>query len=164
MTTGRHITPRKGFTTPFGEQPFGLAPGKAPPPPVGLDPGGGEPAFPPKFRDVTEVDARDGDDVFRRTRVRRSRASIAAGIGRMGRLTREMTDHAVAVPPNPDVHCSTCAYLAPCLAEREGGDPTPLLLAGYRVRRPEETDSWERLLLQQTDKRNRAAYGGAAFR
>ena len=143
MTAGRHTTPRKGFTTPFE---------------------GDVAALPHKFRDVTEVDAEDGDDVFRRTRVRRSRASIATGIGRMSRLTREMTDAAVAVPPNPDVHCSTCAYLAPCLAERQDEDPTPLLLTGYRVRRPEETDSWERLLLQQTDKRNRAAYGGAAFR
>ena len=158
MTTGRHTAPRRAFTTPFGEQPFGLAP-------EGVTPPEAPAVLPPNYRDVTEVDAQDGDGVFRRTRIRRSRASIARSIGRISTLTLEMNRAELGVYPNPDRHhCGGCAYRPPCIAETDGEDPAPVLAGGYRLRSPDETDSGERLLLQQIDKNRRAAYGGAAFR
>lgn len=145
MTTGRHTAPRRNFSTPFGDE--------APTPP------------PPSWRDATEVAAQDGDAIFRRTRIRRSRASVARAAERLSVLTGEATRPDLAVYPNPGPgHCLTCAYRAPCVAETEGEDPTAVLAEAFRPRRPEETDSGERLLWQQGDKTRRAAYGGAAFR
>ena len=155
MTTGRHTAPRRTFSTPFEDQPSGPAPeGAAPEPPEA-----------PGRPDVTEVVATDGDAVFRRTRVRRSRASIAAAGRRLSTLTLEMGRPDLGVYPNPDPHhCPDCAFRAPCVAATEGHDPAPVLSAAYRRRNAVETDAGERLLWQQGDKRRRAAYGGTAFR
>jgi hypothetical protein len=168
MTTGRHTAPRRNFTTPFGPHAFG--PQAFGPEPEGADPlppgdPDGPAGPPPTYRDVTEVVAQDGDAVFRRTRVRRSRASIARAADRIATLTLEIGRAGLAAYPNPAAeNCPLCAYRAPCVAETEGRDPSPVLAAGYRPRRPDETDFGERLLWQQTDKRRRAAYGGTAFR
>jgi hypothetical protein len=153
MTTGRHTAPRRDFSTPFGEQPFGLMPeGTAPP-------------APPDRPDVTEITASDGDAVFRRSRVRRSRASIARAAQRLSTLTLELGRPGLGVYPNPGPHvCPDCTFRAPCVAATEGRDPAPVLAAGYRRRTAEETDTGERLLWQHGDKKRRAAYGGTAFR
>ncbi|HTC81900.1 MAG TPA: hypothetical protein VK848_10240, partial [Acidimicrobiia bacterium] len=121
--------------------------------------------LPPNFRDVTEVVALDGDAVFRRTRVRRSRASVARAAERISALTQEIGRAELPGYPTPDPHqCRHCAYRPPCVAESEGDDPAPVLAAGYRRRDPEETDRSERLLWQQGDKSRRAAYGGKGSR
>jgi len=156
MTTARRTGPRRGFTTPSGPQPFGPEPPDRPEDPADL---------PPNFRDVTEVVALDGDAVFRRTRVRRSRASVARAAERISALTQEIGRAELPGYPTPDPHqCRHCAYRPPCVAESEGDDPAPVLAAGYRRRDPEETDRSERLLWQQGDKSRRAAYGGKGSR
>jgi hypothetical protein len=79
----------------------------------------------------------------RRTRVRRSRAEIAAVGARIGAEAAQMCGEP-AIYPTFAAHCEACEFLAPCRAIEEGTDPEPLLAAEFR-RRPAEDQRKPRL-------------------
>jgi hypothetical protein len=79
-----------------------------------------------------------GEQPFRRTRIRRSRAEVAAVGDRLGAEALEMLDPGLRLYPNPTPDsCGRCDYRAPCLAMNEGSDPEPVLKESYRIR-PED--------------------------
>jgi hypothetical protein len=82
---------------------------------------------------------RETGEWFRRTYVRRSRASIRATGLQVSALAAEVSDPALRIYPNPSpAACGACLFRAPCLAMNEGLDPAPVLEAGYRRRSHEE--------------------------
>ena len=84
----------------------------------------------------------EGDDLFRRTWIPRSRAEVASVGDRLSAQAFDMLDPDLALYPSPSPeHCGPCLYRAPCLAMNEGNDPAPILAAAYQQRafdRPEE--------------------------
>lgn len=80
---------------------------------------------------------------LRRTRIRRSRAEVAA-VGL--RIAADAIQMASAPPISPTFgrHCQTCEFSAPCLALVAGADPGPMLAANYR-RHPAEDQRKPRL-------------------
>ena len=80
---------------------------------------------------------REGDDVFRRTRIRRGPVEMERVRQKLGMEAREMTGDGVALYPTPAWDsCSTCAFRPPCLALDTGEDAAALLAASYRPRPP----------------------------
>jgi len=78
---------------------------------------------------------------FRRTRITRSRAELAACGRQVAQEALEMTSAGLVVYPNPSVaHCVPCAYREPCIALNMGVDPTAILAERYRDRGPEEVE------------------------
>jgi len=82
---------------------------------------------------------RETSDNFRRSYVRRGRASIRA-IGRaISSEAAEVANPALPIYPNPSpANCGPCLFRQPCLALNEGADPGPILAASYRLRTEEE--------------------------
>jgi hypothetical protein len=91
--------------------------------------------------DPAEVEVQ-GDGAFRRTRVLRDRAELAAMGARLAAEALEMVDPDVRLYPSPSPeHCGTCQFVAPCLATERGGDDVRAVLeAGYRDRGPERAE------------------------
>jgi len=86
----------------------------------------------------TDVVVEQGGEMFRRTRVPRTRAAstISAAVSPVEAL--EMLDAALALYPTPaPEHCAACHFRAPCLAMNEGADAEAILTETYRVRPPE---------------------------
>jgi hypothetical protein len=81
--------------------------------------------------------------LLRRTRVRRSRAEIAAAGTLIGAEAIQMNSDP-AITPTFAAHCRTCEFIPPCLALVEGTDPEPMLVADYR-RHPGEDQAKPRL-------------------
>ena len=81
--------------------------------------------------------------LLRRTRVRRSRAEIAAAGTLIGAEAIQMNSDP-AITPTFAAHCRTCEFIRPCLALVEGTDPEPMLVADYR-RHPGEDQAKPRL-------------------
>jgi hypothetical protein len=82
-----------------------------------------------------------GDGAFRRTRVRRDRAELAAMGARLAAEALEMVDPGLRLYPSPSPeHCGSCQFVAPCLAVERGGDVRAVLEAGYRDRGPERVE------------------------
>jgi hypothetical protein len=82
-----------------------------------------------------------GDGPFRRTRVPRDRAELAAMGARLAAEALEMVDPDLRVYPSPSPeHCGSCQFVAPCLAMERGGDVRAVLEAGYRDRGPERVE------------------------
>lgn len=80
----------------------------------------------------------EGTDAFRRTRIVRSDAELAAAGRDVAAEARAATDPAVDVYPSPAPElCGRCAYRPPCLVMTEGGDPAQVLASEYTVRDPE---------------------------
>ena len=76
-------------------------------------------------------------ELFRRTRIPRTRAEIEAVGGQIALEAMDMIDAQVRIYPNAsDAHCPGCAYRTPCLAMVAGLDPTPVLESAYRRRAP----------------------------
>ena len=69
----------------------------------------------------------------RRTRIRRSRAEIAAVGALIGAEAAQMCG-GPAIYPTFAAHCQVCEFLAPCQAMVEGKDPEPLLATKFRPR------------------------------
>jgi hypothetical protein len=69
----------------------------------------------------------------RRTRIRRSRAEIAAVGALIGAEAVQMCGEP-AIYPTFAAHCQACEFLAPCRAIVEGTDPEPLLATKFRPR------------------------------
>jgi hypothetical protein len=90
--------------------------------------------------DPAAVDVQ-GDGTFRRTRVPRDRAELAATGTRLAAEALEMVDPDLRVYPSPaPEHCGSCQFLAPCLAMERGGDVRAVLEADYRDRGPERVE------------------------
>ena len=106
-----------------------------------------------------ETDARS---IFRRTYVRRSRASIRSASVELALRTSEMREPGVRIYQNPaPENCSTCFYRRPCIAGQSGNeDLDEVLAAEYRLRTEEELEE-ERLRWSAARKGRRAALGGA---
>lgn len=82
-----------------------------------------------------------GNEAFRRTRITRTRAELAACGLQVAQEVTEMTSAGLVTYPNPSVaHCAPCAYREPCLAINMGLDPGPVLEARYRDRGPDEPE------------------------
>ena len=82
-----------------------------------------------------------GNDAFRRTRITRSRAELAACGVQIATEVRDMTSPTLAVYPHPSpAHCPSCAYQEPCRAMNQGLDPSPILARDFADRGPEEVE------------------------
>lgn len=80
----------------------------------------------------------EGTDAFRRTRIPRSAAELAAAGADLATEARAATDPALAIYPSPAAEiCLPCPYRAPCLILNEGSDPEAELARSYRQRAPE---------------------------
>ena len=80
----------------------------------------------------------EGTEAFRRTRIARGDAELAA-VGRdVAAEARAAVDPGLAVYPSPAPQiCTSCDYRPPCLAMAEGGDATSVLAEFYRHHPPE---------------------------
>jgi len=86
----------------------------------------------------SEMIVEEGGEMFRRTRIPRTRAALDDLGRRLATEALEMLDPALPVYPTPTPeHCAACDFRAPCLALNEGADAEALLTDGYRVRPPE---------------------------
>jgi hypothetical protein len=86
----------------------------------------------------TEVVVEEGGDIFRRTRIPRSRAALEDFARRLAAEARDMLDPRLPLYPTPaPEHCAVCDFRVPCLALNEGGDADAILASGYRTRPPE---------------------------
>ncbi len=73
----------------------------------------------------------------RRTRIRRSRADIAAVGTQLATEAVQMIGEPT-IRPTFAAHCQACEFRAPCQALVDGVDPEPMLAAGYRPRPAED--------------------------
>ncbi len=81
--------------------------------------------------------SQQGNELFRRTQIPRSRAEIEGLAIQMSLEALDMADPTLSVYHTPSrQNCSSCAYRTPCIAMNEGADLAPILEASYR-KRPE---------------------------
>jgi hypothetical protein len=93
----------------------------------------------PRPPDPAEVSS-EGDGEFRRTRILRDPAELAAMGARLAAEALDMVDPGLRLYPNPaPEHCGSCQFVAPCLAT-ERGDTRAVLGAAYRDRGPERVE------------------------
>ena len=86
----------------------------------------------------TDVVVEAGGEMFRRTRIPRSRQSLEDLGRRLAAEATEMLDPALALYPTPaPEHCAACDFRAPCLALNEGADADAIVKTNYRLRLPE---------------------------
>jgi hypothetical protein len=78
------------------------------------------------------------DARFRRTRLRLARGAIEQAGRQLAQEAAEMVTTELAVYPTPGPDCSSCPFLAPCLAMQDGHDVEEHLARDYRSK-PEET-------------------------
>jgi hypothetical protein len=96
-------------------------------------------ARPRRLPDPAEVSS-EGDGEFRRTRILRDPAELAAMGARLAAEALDMVDPGLRLYPDPaPEHCGGCRFVAPCLAV-ERGDVQAVLGAGYRDRGPERVE------------------------
>ncbi len=70
---------------------------------------------------------------IRRTRIRRSRAEIAAAAHQIGTEVLEMLRPDLPPYPTPSLrHCPSCTFRVPCLTMTEGADPALDIASRYR--------------------------------
>jgi hypothetical protein len=92
----------------------------------------------PRPPDPAELSS-EGDGEFRRTRILRDPAELAAVGARLAAEALDMVDPELRLYPNPAPHCGGCQFVAPCLAS-ERGDARAVLEAAYRDRGPERVE------------------------
>lgn len=81
----------------------------------------------------------EGTDRFRRTRIPRGTAELAAAGANLAAEAKAATSTDLEIYPTPAPEiCLRCSYLAPCLVLNEGGDAEAELARSYRPRPPEE--------------------------
>jgi hypothetical protein len=86
----------------------------------------------------TDVVVDDGGEMFRRTRIPRTRAALDDLGRRLATEALEMLEADLPLYPSPTPeHCTACEFRAPCLAMNEGTDAEAILTTTYRVRPPE---------------------------
>jgi hypothetical protein len=82
-----------------------------------------------------------GDGEFRRTRILRDPAEVAAMGARLAAEAQDMVDPGLRLYPHPaPEHCGSCQFVAPCLTLERGGDVRAVLETGYRDRGPEPVE------------------------
>jgi hypothetical protein len=93
-----------------------------------------------------EVVEQIGNDKFRRTYVRRCRATIDKIGAQMAADARLINAPDLVIAPHysPDT-CPTCAYQEPCAAADAGGDAAAVLAAHFRQRSEREVAEEDRL-------------------
>ncbi|MGH3721723.1 MAG: hypothetical protein ACRDRI_23320 [Pseudonocardiaceae bacterium] len=80
----------------------------------------------------------EGTDEFRRTRLRRSAAELAAASSDLAAEVNAATGTDLEVYPSPEPGvCARCSYRPPCLVLNQGGDVSAELSRSYRHRAPE---------------------------
>jgi hypothetical protein len=80
----------------------------------------------------------EGTDAFRRTRIRRGEAELAAVGADLAAEVSTATSTDLKIYPSPEPKfCARCSYRPPCLALNQGDDATAELLRSYRRRPPE---------------------------
>ncbi|MGH3930154.1 MAG: hypothetical protein ACRDTF_09280 [Pseudonocardiaceae bacterium] len=80
----------------------------------------------------------EGTGGFRRTRIPRGAAELAAAGANLAAEARAATSTDLEIYPTPAPEvCMRCSYLAPCLVLNEGGDASVELARSYRHRPPE---------------------------
>ncbi len=80
----------------------------------------------------------EGTEAFRRTRVRRSEAELAAAAADLAAEASNATQTNLEIYPSPaPAVCARCSYRPPCLALNQGGDVGAELSSSYRHRAPE---------------------------
>ncbi|HEX3621633.1 MAG TPA: hypothetical protein VHT97_04885 [Acidimicrobiales bacterium] len=78
---------------------------------------------------------REGDDVFRRTRIRRGPVEMERVRHKLALEARDMTGGALAVYPTPTWDtCAPCRFRSPCIALDTGDDSAAILAEQYRLR------------------------------
>lgn len=80
----------------------------------------------------------EGTDLFRRTRIRRGEAELAAAGADLAAeaSTATRTNLEIYPSPAPEI-CARCAYRPPCLILNQGGEVSAELSRSYRHRAPE---------------------------
>jgi hypothetical protein len=82
-----------------------------------------------------------GDGEFRRTRILRDPAEVAAMGARLAVEALDMVDPGLRLYPQPaPEHCGSCQFVAPCLTLERGGDVRVVLETAYRDRGPERVE------------------------
>lgn len=166
MTKGvRHLNLRRSPLTPLGKE-LGLPVpvleglvGSIEPPAAAV-----RPHTSPPVTGLDRIEARAGNDVVRRTHVRRAPRSIEAAGMRIAEHVLEVRDREVAVPPNPSVEkCSACAYAKPCAELNDGRDTAAVMASEYRKRSEEEFEEVG-LRWSATRRAQRASLGGASLK
>lgn len=85
---------------------------------------------------VPEI-TREGNEVFRRTRVSRGLVELERARHQFGTEARDMTSAGLAVYPTPAWEvCSACDFRPPCMALTTGIAAEDVLAASYRRRPP----------------------------
>ena len=80
----------------------------------------------------------EGTDTFRRTRIRRGEAELAAAGVDLAAEARTATSANLEIYPSPAPGvCARCAYRPPCLVLNQGGEVSAELSRSYRHRAPE---------------------------
>jgi hypothetical protein len=80
----------------------------------------------------------EGTDAFRRTRIRRDEAELAASGADLAAEVNIATSADLEVYPSPEPWvCARCSYRSPCLILNQGDDATAELTKSYRQRPPE---------------------------
>ncbi|MGH3873164.1 MAG: hypothetical protein ACRDSR_16925 [Pseudonocardiaceae bacterium] len=80
----------------------------------------------------------EGTDAFRRTRIRRGDAELAAAGAGLATEVGIATSADLQTYPSPEPKtCARCRYRSPCLALNQGDDATAELSVSYRQRQPE---------------------------
>lgn len=152
MSRARHINIRRSPGTKSETEP-------TPPSPRRARSSGGQ-----DKSDRTEITWQESNGQFRRTHIRRSRASIENVGVQMAMQALEMRAPEISVYPNPSQkHCPSCAYRRPCIAMSTGLDPAPILTTDYRKRSEEELAE-ERLPWSIARGRTPAALGSVGWR
>lgn len=83
----------------------------------------------------------EGTDEFRRTRIPRGEAELAAAGAALSAEARTVTSRDLQIYPSPAPEiCARCAYVAPCLLLNEGSDADAELARSYRHRAPEQVE------------------------
>lgn len=86
----------------------------------------------------TEVVVEEGGEMFRRTRIPRSRAALDDLGRRLAAEALEMLDTDLPVYPAPaPAHCVACEFREPCIALNEGADAEAIVATKYQLRPPE---------------------------
>ncbi|MGH3883144.1 MAG: hypothetical protein ACRDRY_21530 [Pseudonocardiaceae bacterium] len=80
----------------------------------------------------------EGTDEFRRTRIRRGDAELAAAGAGLAAEVSAATSADLEIYPSPEPGiCARCSYRPPCLVLNQGDDATAELSKSYRQRAPE---------------------------
>jgi hypothetical protein len=120
------------------------------------------PAIRPEDRD--QIYQREGDDLIRRTWVRRARATVPKGHLQIVEHVLQVREPDVDISPDPsEEKCAQCAFLKPCSAMYEGADIAPIMASDYRKRTDEEFEE-EGLRWSPNRRAQRASLGGAGER